>query len=282
MIFYEISKKLLTTFSFLFFTPYISTQRKKYILIVIQIFLTMKRSLLSLAILSALLEKSHSLSPTPSLIVSSGRQPTSWCLDYGCYNRRLSFIFNKNNIQSTRQLNVALMAIPSPQKTATTTVEPVSFIQTELRMAAMKLHTREQAPKEGVATSAPQKRYTPTRNDYLSFLVDSQHVFQTMEDIVNERDELVLLRNTGLERAIPLEIDIQFMISEYKLEKPNVGQYGKNYATLLRNINSIPEFMCHYYNFYFAHTAGGRMIGKQMSALLLDKKTLEFYKVNTL
>jgi heme oxygenase len=40
--------------------------------------------------------------------------------------------------------------------------------------------------------------------------------------------------------------------------------------------------MCHYYNFYFAHTAGGRMIGKQMSALLLDKKTLDFYKVGFL
>ena len=43
--------------------------------------------------------------------------------------------------------------------------------------------------------------------------------------------------------------------------------------------DAVPEFMCHYYNYYFAHTAGGRMIGKQMSALLLNKKTLEFYKV---
>ena len=28
---------------------------------------------------------------------------------------------------------------------------------------------------------------------------------------------------------------------------------------------SPPAFMCHYYNHYFAHTAGGRMIGKAVS-----------------
>lgn len=25
------------------------------------------------------------------------------------------------------------------------------------------------------------------------------------------------------------------------------------------------SFICHYYNYYFAHTAGGRMIGKKVS-----------------
>lgn len=39
-----------------------------------------------------------------------------------------------------------------------------------------------------------------------------------------------------------------------------------------------PTFICHYYNFYFAHTAGGRMIGKKMSELLLDSATLKFYQ----
>lgn len=52
-----------------------------------------------------------------------------------------------------------------------------SFIQTELRGAAMKLHTREQAPKEGQAGSTPRPTYTPTHSDYLSFLVDSQYVY---------------------------------------------------------------------------------------------------------
>ena len=48
------------------------------------------------------------------------------------------------------------------------------------------------------------------------------------------------------------------------------------------NNNNIPKFICHYYNYYFAHLAGGRMIGKQMSKLLLDGETLEFYKVSLL
>lgn len=129
-----------------------------------------------------------------------------------------------------------------------------SFIQTELRDAAMKLHTREQAPKEGHAESKKMEPYTPTRNDYLAFLVDSQHVYQAMEDIVNDRDELAALRNTGLERVKPLEKDIEYMMAMYNLKRPNVGKPGQDYANSIRQIASIPEFICHYYNFYFAHT----------------------------
>jgi hypothetical protein len=154
------------------------------------------------------------------------------------------------------------------------------FIATELRGAAMKLHTTQQAPKEGeVVVKEPKEKYVPSRNDYLAFLVDSKYVYEALEDIVNGKEELSQFRNTGLERTKALEQDIEFMVSEYGLTRPEVGEFGKAYATELRAIESIPEFMCHYYNFYFAHTAGGRMIGKQMSALLLDKQTLEFYKV---
>lgn len=165
--------------------------------------------------------------------------------------------------------------------TPSTTESTVSFIDTELRGAAMRLHTREQAPKEGQA-SAPASRepYTPTHDDYLHFLVDSLHVYEALEEIVNHRPELAMFRDTGLERTSALEQDIQFMIDEYNLQQPVVGEAGRSYASHLRSIDSIPEFMCHFYNFYFAHTAGGRMIGKQMAALLLDKRTLEFYKVS--
>jgi len=161
----------------------------------------------------------------------------------------------------------------------TTAADSSSFIDTQLRTAAMKLHTKEQAPREGQAKAEPHEPYTPTRKDYLHFLVDSQHVYQTFEDIVNEREELAVFRNTGLERVEPLEQDIEFMTKEYGLARPDVGKPGIDYANLLKRIDSIPELICHYYNFYFAHTAGGRMIGKQMSALLLNNLTLEFYKV---
>lgn len=144
----------------------------------------------------------------------------------------------------------------------------------------MILHTREQAPREGQAPSKPAEPYTPCHADYLAFLVDSQHVYQAMEDMVNSREELACFRNTGLERVIPLEKDIEFVCQNYNLPRPPVGTPGLSYAEILRGIQSVPEFICHYYNFYFAHTAGGRMIGKQMSKLLLDSRTLEFYKVS--
>jgi hypothetical protein len=155
-----------------------------------------------------------------------------------------------------------------------------SFIETQLRGAAMRLHTRKQAPKEGEALAKEQEPYVTTHADYLAFLVDSQHVYEALEEITNERSELAFFRETGLERVAPLEKDIEFMVQEYGLTRPEPGALGRGYAERLRLIKSIPEFVCHYYNIYFAHTAGGRMIGKQMSALLLDKKTLEFYKVS--
>jgi len=146
----------------------------------------------------------------------------------------------------------------------------------------MKLHTRAQAPREGQQEEDEKKEpYTPTHRDYLAFLVDSQHVYEAMEEIVNQRPELAVFRDTGLERTKPLEKDICFMVAEYGLERPPVGPAGREYAAQLRKMQSIPEFVCHYYNHYFAHTAGGRMIGKQMSKLLLAGKTLEFYKVRS-
>merc|ERR1719379_638032 len=61
---------------------------------------------------------------------------------------------------------------------------------------------------------------------------------------------------------------------------PPVGKYGLEYAKILDEVaeRSLPAFMCHFYNHYFAHTAGGRMIGKRMSDMLLDGKKLQFYQ----
>ncbi|GAX21090.1 heme oxygenase 1 [Fistulifera solaris] len=176
-------------------------------------------------------------------------------------------------LPSTNSNRMQVQLLHSSSTSSTT-----SFIENELRGAAMRLHTRQQAPKEGQAPAKKMEPYTPTRADYLQFLIDSQHVYKAFESFVNERPELEAFRNTGLERVAPLETDITFMCNEYGLTRTEVGQPGLKYAEMIRGIQSIPEFMCHYYNFYFAHTAGGRMIGKQMSALLLDKKTLEFYK----
>ena len=43
-----------------------------------------------------------------------------------------------------------------------------------------------------------------------------------------------------------------------------------------------PVFLCHFYNVYFAHTAGGRMIGAKVASMILDSKDLAFYRVSPL
>lgn len=167
--------------------------------------------------------------------------------------------------------------------TASTTTTSVSFIDTELRGAAMRLHTRKQAPKEGRAPEQRKKEapYATTHADYLAFLVDSRHVYVAFEEAVRSNPALARFRDTGMERTEALDRDVRFIVDEYDVPEPPVGSFGKDYADLVRtlaNEDKIPEFLCHFYNHYFAHTAGGMMIGKRMSALLLDKRTLEFYK----
>lgn len=205
-----------------------------------------------------------------------------------------SFIVNvsiRNNLHS--KLSTSTSASTTESKTNEETETKISFIDTELRKAAMKLHTKKQAPKEGEAKEVEKKEpYITTHADYLQFLVDSQHVYSTFEEIISNsssnddkeneanHSELEQLQNTGLERTEKLEKDIQYMTQEYNLQRPSIGKWGIEYSQLLNNNNdgNLPSFICHYYNHYFAHTAGGRMIGKQMSSLLLNKKTLEFYK----
>ncbi len=42
--------------------------------------------------------------------------------------------------------------------------------------------------------------------------------------------------------------------------------------------NDAPGFLCHWYNVYFAHTAGGRMIGTKVASMILDGASLTFYE----
>jgi hypothetical protein len=57
-----------------------------------------------------------------------------------------------------------------------------------MRFVAMKLHTREQAPKEGEAKpppeSKPMMQWEPTREKYLAYLVESKAMYEAMEEIV--------------------------------------------------------------------------------------------------
>mmetsp|Transcript_14913 Transcript_14913/g.22980 ORF Transcript_14913/g.22980 Transcript_14913/m.22980 type:complete len:288 (+) Transcript_14913:57-920(+) len=185
---------------------------------------------------------------------------------------------------SAAEANVAESAAIADKDTDTNATSEFPPILQELREVAMRLHTREQAPREGKAEEPkkPAEPYVPTQADYLQFLVDSYVVYVALEEIVNEVDALAPFRNSGLERTQALETDIAYMCERFDLQRPDAGKAGSMYAAQLKNMiksdEDVPEFMCHYYNFYFAHLAGGRMIGKQMSKLLLDGEALEFYK----
>lgn len=168
--------------------------------------------------------------------------------------------------------------------TATMTEKDRGFVA-EMRKVAMKLHTKDQAPKEGgQETPKPQQAWAPTREGYLRFLTESKVVYDAFDQLVKDQKhpEYALLQNTGLERAAGLSKDLAWMEQKYGLQPAVIKEDGpaKTYVRLLTELadKDAPAFICHYYNFYFAHTAGGRMIGNKVAGMLLDGQNLEFYQ----
>lgn len=169
-------------------------------------------------------------------------------------------------------------------------VAPTKGFVEEMRQVAMRLHTREQAPKEGEkpadaqrAEQRPVARWTPTPEGYLKFLVESLAVYEAMETIVNDETNAEIygrFKNSGLERTGALKKDVGYLCERFGLTAPTAEGAGKEYAVFLTELakTSPPEFICHFYNVYFAHSAGGRMIGRKVSEMILDGKELEFYE----
>lgn len=78
-----------------------------------------------------------------------------------------------------------------------------------------------------------------------------------------------LFRNTGLERAEKLAKDLEWFSSQgHTIPEP--GPAGTSYSELLTELSetNVPAFICHFYNVYFAHSAGGKFIGKKVCAML--------------
>lgn len=161
--------------------------------------------------------------------------------------------------------------------------ERKGFVE-EMRFVAMKLHTKEQAPKEGEKEEpkTPMSQWQISKETFLQFLVDSKVVYDTMESIVasESHPSYTTLINTGLERSGPLEKDIQYFATECGLEAPSPGEAGSEYSKYLVSLaeTNVPAFICHFYNVYFAHSAGGRMIGKMAQDKCLDGHELAFYQ----
>merc|ERR1719379_2535155 len=105
------------------------------------------------------------------------------------------------------QARVAIARSASSTDAATTTEtkprprpgEKKGFVE-EMRFVAMKLHTKDQAPKEGGREAMPNPpKFEPTREGYLSFLVESKVVYDALESLVAaaSHPSYALFQNTG-------------------------------------------------------------------------------------
>ncbi|KAL6560930.1 Heme oxygenase 1 [Orobanche hederae] len=144
--------------------------------------------------------------------------------------------------------------------------EGKGFVE-EMRFVAMKLHTRDQA-KEGEKEpqGQPLAKWEPSLEGYLKFLVDSKLVYDTLERIVDRAafPEYAEFRNTGLERSESLAKDLEWFKQQGNA-LPEPSSPGISYHHYLEELSEKDpqSFICHFYNAYFAHTAGGRMIGRK-------------------
>lgn len=72
-------------------------------------------------------------------------------------------------------------------------------------------------------------------------------------------------RKTGLERSGSLAKDLEWL-RQQGFVIPEPSNPGVSYAKYLNGLaeKSAPLFLCHFYNIYFSHIAGGQVIGRQV------------------
>ncbi|XP_042494171.1 probable inactive heme oxygenase 2, chloroplastic [Macadamia integrifolia] len=165
----------------------------------------------------------------------------------------------------------------------------------EMRFVAMRLRNNKGKPisteeeeeedsnKESEETEEDDVKDTwqPSMEGFLKYLVDSKLVFDTLDHVVEASDDVAYayFRKTGLERSECLLKDLEWF-AQQNIVIPEPSPPGVSYAKYLRELaeKSAPLFLCHFYNIYFAHIAGGQVIAKQVSEKLLEGRELEFFK----
>lgn len=72
-------------------------------------------------------------------------------------------------------------------------------------------------------------------------------------------------RKTGLERSEGLAKDVEWF-GQQDIVIPEPSTAGVSYAKYLEELaeKSVPLFLCHFYNIYFSHIAGGQVISRQV------------------
>lgn len=187
-----------------------------------------------------------------------------------------------SNLSLRRSKAAVVSATPAAEKPKKRYPGEAKGFVEEMRFVAMKHHAKDQA-KEGEKEpeGQPVAKWEPSVEGYLKFLVNSKLVYDTLEKIVGKAPfpDYAEFRNTGLERSGSLEKDLEWF-KQQGHAIPEPSEPGLNYARYLEELSEDdPQaFLCHFYNIYFAHTAGGRMIGKKVAEKILNKKELEFYK----
>ncbi|PSR99747.1 Inactive heme oxygenase [Actinidia chinensis var. chinensis] len=123
--------------------------------------------------------------------------------------------------------------------------------------------------------------WKPSMEGFVKYLVDSKLVFDTVERIIDESNDVsyAYFRNTGLERSGGLSKDLKWFRQQV-IVIPPPSDPGVTYVKYLEGLaeKSPPLFLSHYYNIYFSHIAGGQVIGKQVSEKLLEGRRLQFYR----
>jgi heme oxygenase len=222
-----------------------------------------------------------SVAPISQLQATAQKKLSSVAITSPSFNR---IVFPRSlSVRRRRSMVVVVSATMAAESKKRYPGESKGFVE-EMRFVAMKLHTKDQA-KEGEKEpqGQPVAKWEPAVEGYLMFLVDSKLVYDTLEGIVSKADfpEYGEFRNTGLERSESLAKDLEWFKEQgYSIPEPSAP--GISYARYLEELSQKdPQaFICHFYNIYFAHTAGGRMIGKKVAEKILNGKELEFYKWN--
>ncbi|KAL6316060.1 hypothetical protein AAG906_015567 [Vitis piasezkii] len=123
--------------------------------------------------------------------------------------------------------------------------------------------------------------WQPSMEGFLKYLVDSKLIFNTVDRIIDDSQDVsyAYFRRTGLERSGGLSKDLEWF-SQQNMVIPPPSNPGVSYAQYLEEIaeKSAPLFLCHFYNIYFSHIAGGQVIARRVSEKLLEGRELEFYK----
>nr|AET97567.1 heme oxygenase-2 [Brassica juncea] len=149
-------------------------------------------------------------------------------------------------------------------------------ITEEMRFVAMRLRNangkkvdpandKEQEGEDGDELEG--ETWSPSKEGFLNFLVDSKLVFDTIERIVDESEDVsyAYFRRTGLERCESLEKDLEWFRTTQGLAIPEPSQVGVSYAKYLEEEakENAALFLSHFYSIYFSHIAGGQVIIKR-------------------